>query len=271
MKRLMILIILFCLFFKFGFAGEFDPAAEQKGSLAVKNDNPKILNWADSFYDYLPGKNVDEIWKNPLNALGKASGEVSDIVCLGDKGEITLGFSFPIKNRNGFDFAVFENSFSDKFLELARVFVSTNGIDFIGFDTFSNTLKPVSTYGTIEPEDIKNFAGKYRRGYGTCFDLDELKENQIVISGKVDLNEINFIKIKDVIGSGEEIDSRGNQIFDPYPTFGSGGFDLDGACSLDGLLLDSDKEDLIEEEDVEYSKEGFGNEGGCFIKIFLKD
>lgn len=261
-------MIFFCLLFDFGFSGEFDPAAEQKGSFAVKNDNAEILNWADSFYDYLPGKNVDEIWKNPLNALGKASGEVSDIVCLGDGGEITLGFYPPVKNRPGFDFAVFENSFSDRFLELARVFVSTNGTDFIGFDTFSNTLNPVSTYGTVNPEDIKNFAGKYRRGYGTCFDLDELRENQMVVSGKVDLNEINFIKIKDVIGSGEETDSRGNPIFDPYPTFGSGGFDLDGACSLDGLLISQDEEDS-DEDGIEYSGEGFGNEGGCFITIIF--
>jgi len=268
-KVLSLWIVLFFLCFESGFAGEFDPAAEKKGSLAVENDHQKILSWATSYYDYLPGANVDEIWQNPLNALGKASGEVSDIVSLGDGGEITLGFSPPVRNGQGFDFAVFENSFSDRFLELANVFVSTNGRDFIGFETFSNTSAPVNSYGTINPEDIKNFAGKYRKGFGTCFDLDELKENPLVLSGKVDLDEINYIKVQDVTGDGRVKDSRGNPVYDPYPTFGSGGFDLDGVCSLEGLVIKFNEEDADEEDIVDYSGDGFGNEGGCFIGNFF--
>jgi hypothetical protein len=268
MKNFIYILILIFLMPCNSTSGEFAPAAGQKGSFAVSKDHSKILNWADSYYDYNPGENLDEIWKNPLNALGHASGEVSNIVSLGEGGEIILGFSFPIKDRKGFDFAVFENSFSDRFLELAEVFVSTNKIDFIGFDTFSNTAAPVSSYGTINPEDIKNFAGKYRKGFGTCFDLDELKSHPLVVSGDVDLNEINYIKIKDVIGDGRVNDFNGNPVYDPYPTYGSAGFDLDGACSLDGLVLDGSKK--TEQEILGYTGEGFGNEGGCFIGLIFQ-
>ncbi|MGE4518815.1 MAG: hypothetical protein AB7E04_04835 [Desulfobacteraceae bacterium] len=269
MKKILsglILLLFFCLF---SHAGEFDPEAGTNGSLAVKNDDEKILNWADSYYDYMPGKNLDEIWKDPSKALGFASGEISDIVSLGEGGEITLGFFPPVQDKEGFDFAVFENSFSDRFLELAEVFVSTNGIDFVGFDTFSNTSSFVSSYGTVDPEDIKNFAGKYRKGYGTCFDLAELENHPLAVSGVLDLNEINYIKIKDIIGDGRVTDSRGNPVYDPYPTYGSAGFDLDGACSLDGLVISFTPDDDNQEESPEYSGEGFGNEGGCFIGILL--
>lgn len=268
MNRVLLFFLIFLSCFSFAFAGEFAPAAGKPGSLAVKLGDPKILNWASDYRDYLPGYNLDDIWTDTSKAIGPASGNSSDVVSLGEGGEITLIFNEPIKNKEGFDFAVFENSFSDGFLELAEVFVSTNGDDFIGFDTFSNTPKPVSGYGTINPENIKNFAGKYRKGYGTCFDLEELKEKPFVLSGVVDLDEINYIKIKDIIGDGRIKDSRGNPVYDPYPTHGSAGFDLDGVCSLDGLVISFTEKDN-QEKNKEYSSEGFGNEGGCFIGLLF--
>ncbi|MFN6048554.1 MAG: T9SS C-terminal target domain-containing protein, partial [Bacteroidota bacterium] len=47
------------------------------------------------------------------------------VVSLGDGGIATLTFDPPITNGDGFDFAVFENTFLDTFLELAFVEVST--------------------------------------------------------------------------------------------------------------------------------------------------
>jgi hypothetical protein len=74
---------------------------------------------------------------------------------------------------------------------------------------------------------FNNLAGKYRVGYGTPFDLEELSgENGL------DLNSITHVKIVDVIGSINpqigSFDSHGNIINDLFPTeFPSGGFDLD--------------------------------------------
>lgn len=42
----------------------------------------------------------------------------------------------------------------------------------------------------------------------------------------IDINEINYIKIDDIVGDGSCVDSAGNPIYDPYPTSESGGFDL---------------------------------------------
>jgi hypothetical protein len=43
----------------------------------------------------------------------------------------------------------------------------------------------------------------------------------------LDLQHIRFVRIVDIIGNGATPDSRGWPIFDPTPTVGSGGFDLD--------------------------------------------
>jgi hypothetical protein len=43
----------------------------------------------------------------------------------------------------------------------------------------------------------------------------------------VDLQNIGFVRVVDMIGDGSETDSFGNPIYDPYPTTGSAGFDLD--------------------------------------------
>ena len=74
---------------------------------------------------------------------------------------------------------------------------------------------------------INNLAGKYRAGFGTPFDLAELKD-----SANLDINQIRFVRIVDVVGSINtnyaRRDSKGRKINDPWPTrFASSGFDLD--------------------------------------------
>ena len=74
--------------------------------------------------------------------------------------------------------------------------------------------------------DINNLAGKYRAGYGTPFDLEELAGTP-----GLDVNNITHVRIVDVVGSlGSHAshDSSGRVINDPYPTnFPTGGFDID--------------------------------------------
>ena len=109
-------------------AGPYAPAAEQSGSTAIGMDDPSIVGWAAEVMGYVPGTNVDVEFQASGRALGPAEGTASDAVSLGRGGAITLGFDAPIRDGLGFDFAVFENSFSDAFLELAYVEVSSNGV-----------------------------------------------------------------------------------------------------------------------------------------------
>ncbi|MCW5623504.1 MAG: PEP-CTERM sorting domain-containing protein [Burkholderiales bacterium] len=208
-------------------AGPFAPAAGQPGSTAIGMDSPAFVTWATEYLDYLPGTNVSDSFKTPEKALGAATANPADIVVLGDSGSITLKFGGAIVNGAGADFAVFENSFSDTFLELAWVEVSSNGTDFFRFPNYSFTANPVGGFGAIDPTNIDGLAGKYRAGYGTPFDLEALSG----IAG-LDVNNVQYVRIVDIVGNGTAFDSYPaayggpHAIYDPFPTSGSGGFDL---------------------------------------------
>lgn len=209
-------------------AGPFAPAAGKPGSTAISKDSADIVQWATGWENYLPGTGVDAQWKVPDRALGKAQGTSTDVVVLGDAGQITLSFGGSIFNGAGADFAVFENSFSDTFLELAFVEVSSNGTDFFRFPSYSFTPKPVGGFGNIDPTNIDGLAGKYRQGFGTPFDLDVLAG-----TAGLDIDNVRFVRLVDIVGRGNEFDSYPgayggpHPIYDPYPTVGSAGFDLD--------------------------------------------
>jgi hypothetical protein len=223
-------------------AGPYAPAAGQVGSTAISFDDPAIDAWASS---------VVELNRGPLNianpslgfasfgtagnAIGPAGTNTTAVVSLGDGGSITLAFAQPIRNGAGFDLAVFENSFADEFLELAFVEVSSNGVDFFRFSSVSltQTSTQVAGFGSLDPTNLFNLAGKYRVGYGTPFDLQELAG----ISPLLNVDQVGFVRIVDVIGTINptfaRIDSLGNVINEPYATsFASGGFDLDGVAAL---------------------------------------
>lgn len=248
--------------------GIFAGAAGQPGSTAVAASSPAIAAWASSVVDYTPGGQVDPGFQTPHKALGAAgnsdganAGYTFDIVSLGNAGSITLGFADPIVNGAGFDFAVFENSFSDTFLELAWVEVSSDGNTFTRFPAFSLTDSAVSAFGTVDPANIEGVAGKHRGGHGTPFDLE-----QLVGTPGLDLNNIGFVRLVDIVGDGSAPNDLTPQaladwlnipldtlppalfdiaqnapsaIFDPYPTVGSGGLDLDaiGAMNVSAVPL----------------------------------
>ncbi|MGB1294040.1 MAG: T9SS C-terminal target domain-containing protein [Flavobacteriales bacterium] len=164
-------------------------------------------------------------------ALGQSDPQV---VSLGDGGQATYVLSNPISDIEGFDFAVFENAFDNHFLELAFVEVSTDGETFVRFVNQSNTDTDTQTGGfaATDTRNVNNLAGKYRAQYGTPFDLNELED-----SLSIDINNINYIRIIDVVGSIDPAygtkDSYGNFINDPWPTpFNSSGFDLDAVAVL---------------------------------------
>lgn len=203
-------------------AGPYPDAAGLAGSTAIPKDSPLFVNWANGHAAYQPGPGVDETWQTPPKAYGMATDSVYDILCLGNGGSATLFFPLPLRDGPGPDFAVFENGISDYFLELAFVEVSSDGVHFTRFPTASLTTSPVGGFGELEPSDLDGFAGKYRLGFGTPFDLATLPD-----SPNLDKQHIRFVRLIDIIGDGTTKDSANRPIFDPTPTIGSGGFDLE--------------------------------------------
>ena len=169
---------------------------------------------------------------NEASAVGPA-GE-NGVISLGDGGEAVLTFAQPISDHEGYDLAVFENSFDGNFLELAFVEVSSDGINFYRFPPISliDTTKQVGTFDPTDPRKINNLAGKHEGLFGTPFDLAELKN----VVG-LDIGKVTHVKIKDAVGSLDDKyatrDTKGVKMNDPWPTpFPSGGFDLDAVAVL---------------------------------------
>jgi hypothetical protein len=172
----------------------------------------------------------------PEYALGPATGQVSDVFSLGDGGSITLFFATGIGDGPGDDFAVYENGFysvEGLFAEFAFVEVSSNGVDFARFDSISYRVDPVDSFDPVDPNDYENFGGDQPIDWGTGFDLAELVGHPLVTAGLLDLNDVAYVRLIDVIGNGTTLDADAQQIWDPYPTpFEVGGFDAEAVGVL---------------------------------------
>ncbi len=256
--------------------------------------NPIFRGWADAVVSYEPAPGVGYDWKNSEMALRPSYSNTAyidhifDVVSLGDlyqsdidagtqPGRITLSFTETIRDQNGYDFVVFENDFrymgDDYFCEFGYVEVSSDGVNFARFPSVSLTDGPVGDYGTINITNVYNLAGKQpnegSRFMGTPFDLSEIANEPNVAAGLVDLNNISYVRIVDVPGSGDFYDNAhklidpctwpnwsyydaNHPIYDAWVTYDSGGFDLEaigvlqpqeygGDINLDGVV---DCEDL---------------------------
>ena len=228
---------------------QFAPEAGVAGTTAMHADSSAFVAWATGctiergsiqigVTDSLVSYGVDD------DALGKADNMV---VSLGDGGTAVLTFASPICNRQGADFAVFENPFHNAphcFLELAFVEVSSDGENYFRFPAVTNV--PFETqmggFGVMDASLIHNFAGKYEVMYGTPFDLDEVEDN-----AQLDKNKITHVRLIDVIGTIDpeyaSYDSEGHIVNDPWPTpYWSSGFDLDAV----GVIHDLEHFDVSE-------------------------
>ena len=279
-----------------GISGYINPgndwkAAEPQEPNAVLN--PIFRGWATEVVSYEPAAGVDSQWADPGKALGPATGDRLDIVSLGDlsaeqigdglpPGEITLYFDEPIRQGRGYDFVVFENGFTsdlsletgsvagEMFAEFGYVEVSSNGVDFVRFPAVSLTAEPTGPYGTVEISNIYNLAGKHPNGTGTPFDLRQIVNDPMVVAGLVDVNDIRYVRIVDIPGSGDfyddamlnvapgtwpEWDFYGNDhpIYDAWPTHGSGGLDLEaiGVLNEQNYSADIDLNGVVDESDFE--------------------
>jgi hypothetical protein len=225
----------------FTFAYElFDGAVGTEGCLGVQNIDERIVSWATECRLTRGYKDI----ANPADglaqfgtvdeALGFASNVNTDAVSLGHGGIAILEFDRPIINGDGIDFAVFENSFNDSYLELAFVEVSSDGENFVRFPSTSYTQTTVQAGEEgVDPRYINNLAGKYTIGWGTPFDLEELRD-----VADLDINNVKYVKLIDVVGTIDPeyatFDSHGNIINCNYTTGSAAGFDLMGIAVING-------------------------------------
>jgi hypothetical protein len=227
---------------------QFAPPAGQAGTTAMYKDSAAFIAWATGSKIVRGYQDISDpalgypTFGDSTSVVGKAN--KSSIVSLGDGGSAVVTFKFPIKNEAGFDFAVFENSLNDTFLELAFVEVSSDGVTYFRFPATSNTQDTVQldNAADMDARKINNLAGKYRALYGTPFDLQELSG----ISG-LDIDRITHVKIIDVVGSilpaYATHDKNGKKINDPWSTpFPSSGFDLDAVGIIHQALPNSIEE-----------------------------
>jgi len=279
-----------------------DPGIPGFDPLAPGHINPIFRGWAVDWTAYQPAR-VSQAYADPAQALGPVTGNALDVVSLGEvpesamdtntlPGWITLVFGDPndshdprhIRNGAGDDFVVFENGFTSAYsvqtsgsvagqllAELAYIEVSTNGRDYVRFPSLSLVDQAVGPYGTLDPNRVTFLAGKHPNGYGLClgtaFDLEALATCPEVLDGRIDLQDIRFVRVVDIPGSGAFTDSTGHPIYDQWPTTGSGGFDLEAVGVLqeqtyradinrDGVVDQTDRDALLGQ-----MGSGFGDSG----------
>lgn len=217
--------------------GSFCGAVGTEGCTAIKADSSAFVAWATGVSVTRGPKKISDPSLGVAstgadsNAIGMATlNDVFDVVSLGDGGSALVTFANPIRNGEGPDFAVFENGFSDNSLELAFVEVSSDGERFVRFPAtcLTQTETQLGNAGQTDPTNLNNLAGKYRIGYGTPFDLEELRD-----STGIDIDSIVYVRVVDVVGCIDpqygSRDQYGNIINDPWPTpFESSGYDLTG-------------------------------------------
>lgn len=223
-------------------AQSYAPPAGQAGSTAIAKNSSAFIGWATGIIVVRGPQDIANPTGplassgNPNDALGGTS---TGVVSLGDGGSATVTFASPIANGSGFDFAVFENGFSDTFLELGFVEVSSDGINFFRFPSHSETqtTTQIGGFGAVDCRYINNLAGKYRANYGTPFDLSDLPDNALL-----DKDNITHVKIIDAIGTINPLyashDSYGNIINELYSTpYATGGFDLNAVGVINQKTL----------------------------------
>jgi hypothetical protein len=212
-----------------GLAGPFNGPGHDPATISV---------WASEVDDFEVGpRDIDNPELGPASfglpeaTLGPPSPDGLDVYSLGDGGFVTLYFENGIGNGAGDDFAVYENGFYSPgglFAEFAFVEVSSNGVDFARFPSTSLQTEIVEDFDPVDPSDFDNLAGDQPVGLGTGFDLTDLMTHPLVDAAVLDLTDVRFVRLVDVIGDGTTFDEQGQAIFDPYPTpFDSGGFDAE--------------------------------------------
>lgn len=137
------ILILLCLgFFSLSVKAQYAPPVGQLGSTAIHKDSITIIAWATQCTAVLGWQNIADhsLGKTTTGTSSSAIGIAdNDVISLGDGGTAILQFAQAITNGPGPDFAIFENSFDNFFLELAFVEVSSDGQNYFRFPAHSLT------------------------------------------------------------------------------------------------------------------------------------
>lgn len=232
---------------------QYAPQTPLQGNTAIAQVDARFVDWAS-------GCTVKRGWLDIADTslghptLGSENDAIgfpgSSVLSLGDSGVAVLTFNYNIYNGNGADFAVFENGFANPendalaYLELAFVEVSSDGINYFRFPASSSMQDTVQidNFTYSDASKYNNLAGKYISGYGTPFDLEELKN-----TAGLDINNISHVRIVDVIGSVNPLygstDKDGHIINEAYASpYPSAGFDLNGIGVINSLKPTSIKD-----------------------------
>ena len=247
-KRL-IWVLFPCFLLSWSFtSAQFPPSAGQQGSTALHADSSIFVAWSTHAVISRGPQQIDmpSLGDASYGTIAAAIGKADiNVISLGDGGMISCYFDKYLINGPGPDFAVFENGFSEQFLELGFVEVSSDGIHFARFPSVSLTNEAVQVggFGILEATFIHNLAGKYHAFYGTPFDLSEIQ------SEVVNVDSITVVRVVDVVGSVQaglcSFDAEGRIINDPWPTpFPSSGFDFDAV----GVIHNADFLDVSKQQ-----------------------
>jgi len=225
---------------------QYAPQTPLQGNTAIPQNDSRFVDWAATCTLQRGWLNIADksLGQPTLGSEADAIGvPTNGVVSLGDSGVAVLTFNYNIYNGNGADFAVFENGFSNPendsfaYLELAFVEVSSDGVNYFRFPASSamqDTVQ-IDNFSYSLASRYHNLAGKYITGYGTPFDLEDLKNTP-----GLDINNISHVRLVDVIGSIDPAhcsrDKDNHIINEAYPSpYPSAGFDLNGVGVINSL------------------------------------
>ena len=218
--------------------------------------------FVDRVVETVVGANQNPDFSDPDLVLGppeawgdEAIGGSLHVYNLGSGGSITVEFTDEVVyDGEGYDFSVFENpfyiggSFDQVFLETARVAVSSDNIAYVTFPVNYLPQDPPLEFDA-RPDHYVGFAGvrpvftNSSNGVnpldpdvsgGDHFDLADIAV--LAASAGVDINNIRFIRITDIVAGSLDDDLPPDDP-DPIPETSmaeQNGFDLDAIAVLNG-------------------------------------
>ncbi len=157
-----------------------------------------------------------------------------DTLTLGYGGSLTLLLGSACFDGPGTDLIVCENPFfitgsSNLFVEAMFVEVSTDGVNFARFPTsYTGDAGPFQPFSGVPMSWYRGFAGVMPvhanssfgipsldvvAAGGDAFDLADLADDPLAMSGAVNLFEIHYVRLVDVRG-GVSLDSAGTPVWD---------------------------------------------------------
>ncbi len=175
MKQIFFFVFSFLLIFSIA-QGSFALDVDITKKMAIVVAISVFMLWATNcgnceYEDIAVIPRVEASFGKAYNVFGESG--TKGLLSLGDGDMATLIFSETIGNENRRDFAIFENAFSNIFLELGFVEVSSDETNHTCFSSFPEVqiAKQVDGFGETDATMINTFAGKYRALFGAPFAL----------------------------------------------------------------------------------------------------